>query len=168
MTDEPVTGTGSKSTVSSYTPEPIEKEKEPILGRVTVTGGVYYQLNDRDAVRYGRNFQRFVRTEEDPYTRRIKVDENWQLLNFEWNKERLGLFIIENIGQPRPTHNPDPSTIPSKESLEVHLRYVGDKHHWVIPLKEWDKFTPEKCTCHKIEIRCLGGPSYIILHAFPR
>lgn len=152
-----------------YVAEPIKDKPKQAVGRLTVAGGVYHQLDGLDALLIGKPYQRLLTVNEDVYTRRIKVDKEWQDLDLAWVTDNLGMIVIDNIGAPKPKHNPDPATIPSRESLALHLRYEGDLGYWVIPIKEWDRFTPGKCIdLYPIQVRCLGGPSYAIIHALPR
>lgn len=72
-----------------------EFKRVPPSHRMTVVETICHQLAGQNPVSYGRPFTRKLKSEEAPYSRPMKIGEEWKLLDCGWVPD-VGMMLLTN------------------------------------------------------------------------
>lgn len=145
---------------------PINSEK----GTLTVVERVYHQLDSDQPTSVETSFTQRVMSDEQPYSRRMKVGEEWVPIGKGWLEE-CAMLVLRNDPESR-------FTIPSDEEKAadaVKVIEVGTDigTHGPFHVIRWAYLSPEKSLriapsdIDKIMVRCQAGIGRLLVSAFP-
>lgn len=143
----------------------------PVNARLVVVEQIYFQSHNNDPVPLERRFVRQLKTDEQPYSRIIKVGKEWQQLDCGWI-DKCSMLHIENI-YPQWSVNPTPEERKEVDERIVELAIcredapsgsivVGD---WDIPCGETFRGTPR--FLDRLYLRCPTGEARCKVTLFP-
>lgn len=133
------------------------------MDRITVVGNVYHTSNENGITDFPMRFGRHLKTNEQPYVRRLNLSEQWVLLDMGW-LDACSLVCIENRtvkydGQTRPTFTKDATGT-------VELSYTKEEgQSFLIPPGEAYPCVPSDAA--KLYIRSRKGNAAISLQVVP-
>ena len=67
--------------------QPIPEQNEEYTARLTLVSTVYHQVQGEKPQAFSSQSTRFLDSDEQVYTRHLKVSEDWQALEFGWVKD---------------------------------------------------------------------------------
>jgi hypothetical protein len=112
----------SEETIEQQSPTPGPQG----VNRIVVVENVYHQsaegLNPTHV--YPR-YTQFLTTDEQPYLRHTKVEEEWVALDTGWLKE-CSLIVIENMEGSFPFFNPTPEQVAEAVKKVIEIGFSSD------------------------------------------
>lgn len=150
----------SATTDSPAPPRPL------IRPRITVVENVYHQLgNESPKQPVTTRFYRWLETDEQVYTRKLKVGEQWQKLDTGWLEE-VGLLIVANEAEKL-------QTIPSTQERELAAAKVLELSYGETAENAWFVYPGESmrgvpAAPKDLRIRCRSGVTLCTITAFPK
>lgn len=135
--------------------------------RVTVQERVYHQNVGEQPTLVEHQFERTLRSDDQPYQHKTKITEEWRPLGDSWI-ERASMVLIKNTEGRFVTVNPTPQekAVADRKVVEVGL-VVGDA---VIPImlvlpNECARFTP--IDFRAVRVRCRHGMASCVVSLMP-
>lgn len=126
--------------------------------RITIVETVYYQRADRQPTSVCTRFSTRSDSEEQHFTRELRVGQEWQTIDFGWVKS-VGMLVIVNERekfQVRPT----PERQAEADSRLVEIDNGGT---WLIPPGGSHRGIP----VGELRIRCRTGEARVTVTVFP-
>lgn len=136
-------------------PRPMPGPPQPIGHRITVVEHVSHQTQGEEATSAKRTFTRKVESDEQVYSRRCKVDEEWTPLDTGWNKTYSMLYITNDEKR--------------GEGPELELKFSTDNSMccWSIPAGEPFRGSPKLGPEAVVVIRSTKGIARYTINAYP-
>jgi hypothetical protein len=146
--------------------------REPAGSKLTVVEQIYHHSPTSGSYSLDCRSSRSLKTDEQPYSRRMKVDEQWQKIDIGW-VEKPSLVVVENregqFMQVQPTKEEREAT--AKKVLEFSFAerrgvavVVSDPDVLIHPGTSF-RFCPAM-PCDML-IRCQSGEAKVSVTAFP-
>jgi len=140
------------------------KTRKP-FPRISANVSLYHSLPNENPTRTQGLFSCYLKSEEEPYRRRLKITDEWHQLDLGWVGQDCSYIIVENV-LPKPirTQAPEPS-----EEIPDGMVYLGfGLDHSIVfrlPPGHMQYFWPEK----PVEpwIRCESGETRIEITVIP-
>ncbi len=142
-------------------PDEIREVKD----HLTVVETVYHRQYGEEATAVESRFTRELQTQEQSYTRRLKVEEEWRSLDTGWIIQ-VGMLVIQN------TEGKFLQQIPSEadkaEALKktIEIKHDGSEGCWLILPGESIRVCPSDAS--SLRIRCQLGTARFTVHIFPK
>lgn len=175
----------TREEASELMKKPVNEHVEPISTasgltqpskentRVTVVETVYYQLPDEDAKAIDHGFTRYLKSDEQPYERRLKVGEQWQKLDFHWALPCGLLLLVNSPPQQQAENSEEQQKLRLQAIIQVRLIVASEGFtdgmkavpHILIPPDENSRFYPNLGV--EIWVRCAKGQTRCHIHALP-
>lgn len=135
--------------------------------RVTVQERVYHQSAGDQPTLVEHQFERVLRSDDQPYQHKTKITEDWRPLGESWI-ERASIVLIKNTEGRFPSVNPTPQerVVAERKIVEVGV-LVGET---VVPMmlvlpNECVRFTPIDFSL--IRVRCRHGMACCVVSLMP-
>lgn len=133
--------------------------------RLTIVETVYHRQYGEEATSVESRFTRELETQEQPYTRRLKVEEDWRSLDVGWIAQ-VGMLIIENT-EGKFLHR-NPTEAEKAETLKkiLEIKHEGSEGCWLILPGESMRACPSDAS--SLRIRCQLGIARFTIHVFSK
>lgn len=141
--------------------------------RLTIVDMVYWQLQGEQPIVISSQYGRELKTAEQPYIRRIAVNEGWTKIDLGWVKE-AGLIVVANDP---PIFSTQPTKVERELAESRVVELVWDTEYpWFgfrilpredvrfHPIPQWDG---EENKSIPFYVRCLNGSTKITVNAIP-
>lgn len=146
--------------------------RDPITSnRLAVVENVYFHPVDDDAIQIESVYNRFIKSDELPYSRTTNVDGEWKQLEPGWVQE-ASLLIVRNLEGRFTQTIPTPEERKEAEAkvlvLAVSLQTSKEPTMPIAVLLPGEslRYTPWDCT--KLWIRCQAGTAKYNFQFFPK
>jgi hypothetical protein len=137
--------------------------------RIGVVESVYCQQPGDNPISAESRFSRWLNTDEQPYSRKIKVTEEWQPLDWGWLKKASMLVVVNEEGrflqvQPTPQERCDAIS----KVVEIGIAVCLDGGTLNIPFaeilpRESSRFSPCKSIEAGLVLCCRHGEASLVL-----
>ena len=132
--------------------------------RMTARLDMYYEKYNEEPTYVNSVMESLVPpTEEEPYQRKLKIDESWRALDIGWI-ERVGYILIQNTGRSFTVH-PTDEVKEEEEKKSILIRSGDGDGDWEIPHKGFLLVKPTDVS--KVELRCALKETVIHISVFP-
>jgi hypothetical protein len=135
--------------------------------RLNVIECVYFQSPLHEPTCIETRHGRFLDTEEQPYSRRMLVGEEWTPVDTGWIGEECGLLVVRNHELRRvriPTR--DEQAEDATRVVEVNFEGLPDAYSWLVLNGESMRGLPR--STKGLKVRCRHGSTAITVTLFPR
>jgi len=115
-----------------------------LKARVTVVEHVYHQLPDEQPLEIEARFSRYLDSDEQLYTRRLKLSTEWELLDTGWVHKPSTIVLRNEEGkftQVKPTDEERAEA--TKHVVEVRVGDEGEAQ-WYVPCGESFRGSPSR------------------------
>lgn len=142
-------------------PVPIVRKSRIVLKDV-----IYYQTTGSQPTSVTKGATRPISSDEQPYSRRVVVDEDWKALDTGWLPE-VSTVLVENVKEPRqvvPTKAEE--SLEKAKVLEIGIMVESESRVYsfaFVPIGESLRINPTA----KLYVRCRKGSTKIAIDAFP-
>ena len=146
-------------------------EEPTLLARLTVVESVHCQTVDSSPWGISTSFERTLKTDEQPYVRKLTATEEWTKLDTGWLTECSMLVLVNEEGlfkgrQPTPEQKIESA----KKVIEVgcalpHLDTIRCIGAWELPPKESMRGCPTELSI--VFVRCQHGTAKFTVYIFP-
>lgn len=135
--------------------------------RITVVEMICHQQQNSDPVASEVRFCRQLENKEQPFQRKTKIGEEWQLLIGKhcWVEEPGMIFVINHEGE-RFEVNPTPEELADVEARVLEIGVPGSKGNWLVPPRE--PFRGTSTSPKDVYIRSLHGEVQYTLIVYPK
>lgn len=101
-------------------------ESSPKSSRLIVVETVVHRRNTAGPVGVSFSSCRLLETDEQSYTRELRVGEEWVPIDLGWLQERVSVVVVENLGEDPPATIPNEEEKARRESrvLEIGCRIL--------------------------------------------
>lgn len=135
--------------------------------RLTTTTDTYHESQDNPPTQISFGFERLLKTDEEVYSRRLVVGEEWVPLDCGW-LEKASLIVIRNVLVPLKV-NPTEEEALAISQREIWLTQdenpTENSPHWVIHPGEGFQGSPSSLS--DIHLRCRKGQVKVSLSIIP-
>ena len=132
--------------------------------RMTARLDMYYEKNNEEPTYVSCVMEDLISpTEEEPYQRKLKIDESWNVLDVGWI-ERVGYILIRNTGRVFTVH-PSDEVKEAEKKKSIFVRCGDGDGDWEIPPKGFLIVKPTDVS--KVELRCGLEETTIHISIFP-
>ncbi len=148
---------------------PSPHEMQPMTNRVAVIETILHQLAGEQPTSIENRFARELETDEQSYDRKVKIGENWTLLDLGWVANVGGPSIIVIVNEEGRNLQVNPSEEERKaiDAKVIELcsgRCEDLEPEWFIPPGESFRGSPLK----PVYLRCRQGIAKVRLFIIPR
>lgn len=146
----------------------VEIPVQPVIkARITIVGHLYFQEPGGSPTLLDHAYQVNVDSDEQPFTRKFKVGQEWRKLDLGWNEDPSMIEISNEV----PFLSQQPTEEERKEikSRVLEMGVATDDDillQWLIPVGDWLRFVPY--AAGNLRIRCRCGEAIVILTVFPK
>ena len=143
----------------------MDDQEKTIQDLLTVVEITYHQVWGEEPTLVESKFERRLKTSEQPYTRRVRVSEEWRPLELGWLSDMpLSLLIVQSReGVALRAH------LSEEEQADLAARIIEVAYEgspgWCIPPGESMRGCPS--TPENLLLRCRHGEASAIIYAFP-
>lgn len=143
------------------------EERKP---RITVVETVYHQAPGQQPTSVECRHTKSLDSDEQPYTRRVKVGQEWQALDCGWLEE-ASLLVLSNAKEQFAVNPTDEQ----RQEAEARVVEVGiaaeDDDTRITPLfliAPGDTFRGQPLGVKAIKLRCRKGEATVTINLFPK
>jgi len=133
---------------------------KPTPRQITVVEGVYHMGVDVPTSGVDNRFSRQVESDEQPYSRRYTIGDNWTNLDFGWI-ERPGMLVISNEEGKFLQRNP---TDEEKKDIAGRIVEIAGTPPWLILPGESFRGVP---AATPVQVICRKGSAKIVVTVMP-
>lgn len=146
-------------------------DQQPTTARIVVVEQIYFQSTDNMPVQTEHRFVRQLKSDEQPYVRRMKIGTEWQPLECGWIDE-CSMLLIEHEApnwQVMPTAEERKAVNDRIVEIALYNSTMFDPSaivpDWYIPVGE--SFRGSPVALENIYLRCTEGETRIKVTLFP-
>lgn len=148
--------------VRTPTPAPVAQPRT----RITVQERVYHQNAGDQPTLVEHQFERTLRSDEQPYQHRTKITEDWRPLGESWIERASVVMIKNNEGRFSVNPTPQERAVADRKVVEIGV-LVGEE---VVPVmlvypNECERFTP--IDFRAVRVRCRHGMASCVVSILP-
>lgn len=134
--------------------------------RLSVLNTVYHQPAGEQPMAVVGNYCRWLESDEQPFSRRLRIGEEWQAIETGWIRH-AGLVVLKNdegvFDQVQPTEQERMDA--QAKVLEVSCSSGPPEAQWLVRPGESLPATP--ASTMRLQIRCRQGQARCTVTAFP-
>ena len=130
--------------------------------RLTVIETVYYQLSNSQPMSVPVRFTRQIKTDEQPWVRKIQVGENWQPIDKGWIKNCSMLMLVNEEGsglQKVPTEE-------ERRDISARVVLIGNDS-FCVRVRPGESCRIEPDDFLDANLICMQGKARCTLYIFP-
>lgn len=150
-------------------PTSIEILKEHGMNRITVVERIYFEADGQEPVHVDSSYSVPVKTNEQPFSRVLKVGGTWVPLPVGWFEDgKCSLLSISNQGVRRAQGRGQPSKEEKEQMDRAVLEMVfSDNHEGMELVPPGASRRTRPLDLRELAIRCQEGECWITVTIFP-
>jgi len=103
---------------------------------ITVVETVYHSPFQQQPTSIATRFSRDLTTQAQPYERYLTATEKWDLLDYGWLEDNIGMLIIHNLEGEFTQTIPTPEEKEDAEKRILEIAFGPHTGQWIIPPRE--------------------------------
>lgn len=135
-----------------------------IPDQLTVVEHVYHQPAGEQPTGIETRFSRHLKTQEQPYCRRLLIGEDWVALDHGWVNEASHM-VVQNMEGRFTQVNPTDEQCKEVAARVIELGYQNAKGYWLIGPGESLRGQPN--VLDGLMLRCQQGKAQVTINVFP-
>ena len=156
----------------------IPVRAKPSPARLTIVSVVYHQPLGEEPHSFPHKISRPLLTDEQAYTRKLKVTQEWQPIDIGWLTSLSLLLITNEEGKYATQPSEEEKLAISQKVLEIGFQ--GKVNYPpaydlsslfptpVFLIGPGDSFSASPCDCESLYLRCQSGVAKVTINAFPK
>ena len=135
-----------------------------IPGRIVFQGQVAHQLPNEQPTAISLQYVKQLESDEQPYQRRCKVGEEWEVLDLGWIEGKVSLIAIANLEGSFTQVNP---TEEEKAESSHKILQIGCGNQALFDIPPKETFVGSPSSVKELRIRCLSGYGKFNITIYP-